>query len=149
MPHDLVCFSHLRWDFVYQRPQHLLSRFARHRRVFFFEEPQEGDSFGVRLERRDGNVTVVTPVAPGGTSSRRMLKHQREVLDSTLAEHGVESFVSWYYTPMALRFSRHLQPLAVAFDCMDELSLFEFARPSWWNWRANSSAVPTWSSPAA
>ena len=36
---DLVCFSHLRWDFVYQRPQHLLSRAAQSRRVFFVEEP--------------------------------------------------------------------------------------------------------------
>ena len=35
---DLVCFSHLRWNFVYQRPQHLLSRFAKHFRVFFIEE---------------------------------------------------------------------------------------------------------------
>lgn len=39
MEPDLVCFSHLRWDFVYQRPQHLLTRCARDRRVFFVEEP--------------------------------------------------------------------------------------------------------------
>ena len=38
-PEDLVCLSHLRWGFVYQRPQHLLSRFAKHQRVFFVEEP--------------------------------------------------------------------------------------------------------------
>jgi UDP-galactopyranose mutase len=35
----LVCFSHLRWHFVYQRPQHLMERFARENRVFFVEEP--------------------------------------------------------------------------------------------------------------
>ena len=39
---DLVCFSHLRWSWVYQRPQHLMSRAARDRRVFIFEEPIEG-----------------------------------------------------------------------------------------------------------
>src|SRR6476620_9754801 len=39
MPEDLVCLSHLRWGFVYQRPQHLLSRFAKHQRVFFVEQP--------------------------------------------------------------------------------------------------------------
>jgi len=22
--YDLICFSHLRWDFVFQRPQHLM-----------------------------------------------------------------------------------------------------------------------------
>ena len=41
---DLVCLSHLRWDFVYQRPQHLLSRFAQERRVFFVEEPTFGEA---------------------------------------------------------------------------------------------------------
>ncbi len=37
--YDLVCLSHLRWSFVFQRPQHLLTRCARDRRVFFVEEP--------------------------------------------------------------------------------------------------------------
>ena len=41
---DLVCFSHLRWDFVFQRPQHLLTRLAKRYRVFFFEEPVVGAS---------------------------------------------------------------------------------------------------------
>src|SRR5436305_14914240 len=41
---DLICLSHLRWDFVYQRPQHLLSRAAKDRRVFFVEEPIFGDT---------------------------------------------------------------------------------------------------------
>jgi len=36
---DLICVSHLRWNFVFQRPQHLMTRLARERRVFFFEEP--------------------------------------------------------------------------------------------------------------
>ena len=40
LPRDLVCFSHLRWDFVYQRPNHLMARAARDRRVFFVEEPR-------------------------------------------------------------------------------------------------------------
>ena len=47
---DLVCLSHLRWDFVFQRPQHLLSRCARDRRVFFVEEPIFTDGSSVRLE---------------------------------------------------------------------------------------------------
>ena len=44
MNHDLICFCHLRWNFVYQRPQHLLTRFAKHGRVFVFEEPIYGVS---------------------------------------------------------------------------------------------------------
>jgi UDP-galactopyranose mutase len=39
LPADLLCFSHLRWDFVYQRPNHLMARAAKSRRVFFIEEP--------------------------------------------------------------------------------------------------------------
>ena len=38
--HVLICFSHLRWNFVFQRPQHLMSRFARERRVIYWEEPE-------------------------------------------------------------------------------------------------------------
>ena len=42
----IIVFSHLRWDFVYQRPQHLLARLAKHRRMIFIEEPihAEGES---------------------------------------------------------------------------------------------------------
>ncbi len=39
MPRAIIVFSHLRWSFVYQRPQHLLTRMAGRRRVIFFEEP--------------------------------------------------------------------------------------------------------------
>ena len=50
---DLLCFSHLRWHFVTQRPQHLLTRAAREMRVFFWEEPlfdAAGDTGAPRLE---------------------------------------------------------------------------------------------------
>src|SRR5689334_25024448 len=70
---DLVCFSHLRWGFVFQRPQHLMSRFARHSRVFFFEEPVfEGESFELRCSvcPRTG-VRVMTPVLPAKRSEER------------------------------------------------------------------------------
>ena len=32
----LVCFSHLRWNFVFQRPQHLMSCFAREMAVIYW-----------------------------------------------------------------------------------------------------------------
>src|SRR5258708_1764927 len=67
---DLVCFSHLRWDFVYQRPQHLLTRFARDRRVFFVEEPIFGNgSMHLDVQERDGGVRVVVPHLPEGLRS--------------------------------------------------------------------------------
>ncbi|MEJ7700372.1 MAG: hypothetical protein WKF71_12100 [Pyrinomonadaceae bacterium] len=59
---DMVCLSHLRWDFVYQRPQHLMSRFARRQRVFFVEEPIfTDDTTRLEISRREDNLAVVVP----------------------------------------------------------------------------------------
>jgi UDP-galactopyranose mutase len=122
---DLLCMSHLRWSFVFQRPQHLMQRFAAERRVFFFEEMsvQPGPP-GLQVRRSDEGVVVATPHAPEGTAPEVALALQREALDRLVREHGLRRFVSWYYTPMALPFSRHLRPLATVYDCMDELSGF-------------------------
>ena len=128
---DLVCLSHLRWDFVYQRPQHLMSRFARDRRVFFFEEPIYGEG-PARLEvsERPGGVRVAVPHLPAGLSPEETEAAQRDLLQGLLADHGVHDYVLWYYTPMALAFSEGLEPSAVVYDCMDELSLFRGAPPA-------------------
>src|SRR2546423_3002236 len=64
---DLVCLSHLRWDFVFQRPQHLLTRFARERRVFFFEEPLfDASEPRLDISERAGGVQIVVPHLPPG-----------------------------------------------------------------------------------
>lgn len=120
--YDLLCFSHLRWDFVFQRPQHLLSRCARDRRVFFFEEPIVDDG-PPRLEVRelDSGVTVAVPRLPIDQPSEPA---QRMLLDELLRQYGIDSYVLWYASPMALGFSRHLEPRATVYDCMDELSAF-------------------------
>jgi glycosyltransferase involved in cell wall biosynthesis len=123
---DLVCFSHLRWDFVYQRPQHLLSRAARTRRVIFVEEPLY-DSPRPSLEtRRDGSgVTIAIPHLPRDAGA----VHLQMLLNFLLSAHRIHNFVAWYYTPMALNFTAHLQPVATVYDCMDELSAFAGAPP--------------------
>jgi glycosyltransferase involved in cell wall biosynthesis len=118
----VVCFSHLRWDFVYQRPQHLLSRAARSRRVFFIEEPLHDVRYPGLTTRRDASgVTVVTPHLPPGAGSSDL----RILLDCLLSR--IDAFIAWYYTPMALEFSAHLRPVATVYDCMDELSAFQGA----------------------
>jgi UDP-galactopyranose mutase len=125
---DLVCLSHLRWDFVWQRPQHLMSRFARDRRVFFIEEPVWGEG-EARLEvgERPGGIKVAVPLLPHGLSPEQAEAVQRDLLRDLLAEHEVTEYVLWYYTPMALPVADGLEPLAVVYDCMDELSLFRGA----------------------
>jgi glycosyltransferase involved in cell wall biosynthesis len=128
---DVVCLSHLRWDFVYQRPQHLMSRFARDHRVFFFEEPEFHDG-PARLDvsERPGEIRVAVPRLPHGLSFEEAEAAQRDLLQGLLADHGIADYILWYYTPMALGFSGGLAPSAVVYDCMDELSLFRGAPPS-------------------
>lgn len=128
---DVVCLSHLRWDFVYQRPQHLMSRFARHAQVFFFEEPIWGEG-PARLEvgERPEGVRVAVPHLPHGLSPAAAEEAQGDLLQDLLEDHGVTDYVLWYYTPMAVGFSADLSPAAVVYDCMDELSLFRGAPPA-------------------
>jgi UDP-galactopyranose mutase len=124
----LICFSHLRWDFVYQRPQHLMSRFARQSRVFYVEEPVYGaDSPRLDLSPRDNHLTVVVPCLPHGLAEQTRDDALRSLITEFIAQQTIASFVAWYYTPMALPWTRHLRPVAVVYDCMDELSLFRGA----------------------
>ena len=126
---DLLCFSHLRWDFVYQRPQHLLKRCARDRRVFFVEEPVfDNGSMRLDVSERDPNLKVVVPHLPEGLRSeiaKTAVLH--DMVQRLLVENNIHQYLAWYYTPMALDFTRHLKPLAVIYDCMDELSAFRGA----------------------
>ena len=121
---DLICLSHLRWNFVFQRPQHLMTRCASDRRVFFVEEPvHEGNSPRLELQRA-GGVIVVVPHLPLGSEDPGML---RALIDELIVSERIERYVLWYYTPMALAFTDHLAPDAIVYDCMDELSAFAHA----------------------
>jgi UDP-galactopyranose mutase len=125
---DLVCFSHLRWDFVFQRPQHLLTRCGERRRVFFVEEPVFGEELRLDVSEREGGVRVVVAHLPEGARADAEAL-QRRLLDQLFAQHDIDDYVLWYYTPMAVEWTRHLSPAAVVYDCMDELSAFHGAPP--------------------
>jgi UDP-galactopyranose mutase len=129
--YDLLCLSHLRWDFVYQRPQHLLSRFARVRRVFFYEEPifVDGETH-LEISPREDNLFVLEPhISYSDRENGNVADIQRQMLDELLDSQNIENFALWFYTPMAMDYAAHLQPLVTIFDCMDELSAFKFAPP--------------------
>ena len=126
---DVVCLSHLRWDFVYQRPNHLMARAARSRRVYFIEEPEaRGSSPRVEAVARDG-LTIVRPILPEGVDGPLATAMLRQEVDQLLASEGVERPWLWYYTPMAVPWTSHVAAEAVIYDCMDELSNFRFAPP--------------------
>jgi glycosyltransferase involved in cell wall biosynthesis len=129
---DLICFSHLRWTFVFQRPQHLMSRFARHGRVYFVEEAViEGGEprIDVTVCPRTG-VSVVAPFIPETTQSGLSSVLLRGLMERLLRDQKIHDFVAWYYTPMALEFTKDLNPTLVVYDCMDELSAFANAPAS-------------------
>ena len=64
---DVLCFPHLRWNFVFQRPQHLMTRCARERRVFFIEEPVVAPEIKSHLQvEAHASVNVVVPQIPEG-----------------------------------------------------------------------------------
>jgi glycosyltransferase involved in cell wall biosynthesis len=127
--YDVVCFSHLRWDFVYQRPQHLLSRFAYQARVFFVEEPVLGNFEKPYLEERNKleNLKVLVPHLPHGKSKKEHDEMQEELLKVLFTVQQINDYVFWYYTPMAMEFTRSFEPKVTVFDSMDELSAFAFA----------------------
>jgi hypothetical protein len=126
---DLLVFSHLRWDFVFQRPQHLMSRFAKYRRVYYVEEPLFGKTDFPRLEQKvsKDKVNIIIPHLPSDIENSAVESTLKELVDELLFSEKIDLYSTWYYTPMALPFTRHLQPNAVLFDCMDELSLFKNA----------------------
>ena len=124
----LIVFCHLRWDFVFQRPQHLMTRLAEHYNVVLIEEPifDEGQA---HLAKRQvaPNITVVQPHtaihAPGFHDD------QLPTLQTLLADllPAGEKPVVWFYTPMALPLLQAFDPALVIYDCMDELAAFKNA----------------------
>jgi len=129
---SLVVFSHLRWDFVYQRPQQLLSRLAAQRDVLFVEEPIPGaDSARAETYSPCSGVTVLRmhlPGSAGGFADEHMADVLRLLRDH-LAERGIADYLLLFYTPMAYPLAQGLSPRGIVYDCMDELSAFDFAPP--------------------
>ena len=128
----LVAFSHLRWGFVWQRPQHLLTRFAREMPVVVIEEPDyhlEGADVYVR---RDHGVTVVTPLLPLADEQYGFGNHangQISRLIEPFVRPGTDPIL-WYYTPMALGAEpATVRPRLTVYDAMDDLASFRAAPP--------------------
>lgn len=122
----IIVFSHLRWDFVYQRPQHLLSRLAKHYRILCIEEPlyHEGNP-KLEVSEPIPNLFVCkpfTPVNKFGFADEQM-PHLRQLVQELNADHDIS--IAWFYTPMALPLLEEVDAQRVVYDCMDELSAFK------------------------
>jgi UDP-galactopyranose mutase len=138
-PFDLVVASHLRWSFVWQRPQQLLSRLARHHRILFIEEPvfcpEECAHPVANLYVAMPNLIVLTPQVPkeecGDTPlwlwpcQDRIAQQVRDTM-TTLAFHHR---ALWFYTPTPEFLVDVVNPDMLTYDVMDELANFKFAPP--------------------
>jgi UDP-galactopyranose mutase len=138
----IVVFSHLRWNWVWQRPQHLLSRLAKRFPVIFIEEPlpcEAGQAAHWRIEQV-ASVLVCTPhttaESPGFNGSQ--LRELGSLLDELVKREALRDILVWLYTPMALPLARRLKPLAMIYDVMDELSAFKNAPPELLEWEAEA-----------
>lgn len=122
----ILVFSHLRWNFVFQRPQHLLTNLSKEFSIHFFEEAVTGEKDGYKVSENKGVIIITPELSEDGIDKDIRLKN---IVDEYLMNHGLNNYLSWYYSPMFLPYTRHLTPSAVIFDCMDELSAFKYAPP--------------------
>lgn len=125
-PSDLVCFSHLRWDGVFQRPHHLMSRAAEDRRVFYVEEPRTSWRPSLELATRNG-VTVVTPTIPRIPGAGLRAEMLRGLLEGFVAREAIDRAILWYYAPPMISWTPEVEAHAVVYDAMDELAAFRNA----------------------
>ena len=135
----LIVYCHLRWDFVWQRPQQLMSRFARDRKVYFIEEPIHPEGAGdppdgARFERRESEaVTVLQPacadLGPGPATAEKLDAMYARLSRELVAGEGLRDYTAWSYTPMLFPAIEGLEPSLVVYDAMDELALFKGAPP--------------------
>ena len=128
----LICFSHLRWDFVLQRPQHLMNRFSLDRNVYFFEEFILTEHHLPFLEFHSfagTSVKAVRPRVPDRWSDAERQAGLAGLLGELVQLVGGSPPILWFYTPMMWPIARDVDAAAVVYDCMDELANFRFASP--------------------
>jgi glycosyltransferase involved in cell wall biosynthesis len=138
--YSIIVHSHLKWDWVWQRPQQFLSRLSKKHRVLFIESPDAVDGLAaskVALREVDDypNVVVLQMQMPASQLADREWadNERRRLLQSVLAGplgRSFQSVVQWFYDPMAVTaFAGQMNERAIVYDCMDQLSQFKFAPP--------------------
>lgn len=128
----LIVFSHLRWNFVYQRPQHLLSRLAARYPVVFIEEPVGGaEADRLEIIAAAPGVEVWRPHLRSGAPGFALENKDamQRLVGDQICEQAIRDYWIWFYTPMALPMAEKLSPDGMIYDCMDELSAFKDAPP--------------------
>jgi glycosyltransferase involved in cell wall biosynthesis len=118
--YDMVVFCHLRWQFVYQRPQHLISRMAESMRVLLIEEPlfnEQNNSTG-NLMIMNENLHILQP-------NVRDIESIAKILPTYIKNKNIAA--GWFYSAAFCPLLQALNFDTIIYDCMDELSLFKGA----------------------
>jgi UDP-galactopyranose mutase len=117
---DLFCFSHVRWDNVVQRPQQLMSRWARTHRVFFVEQPvvKSGPDF-LQISKKDNGVRLITPHLNPHADS---IEVQKKLLSDFISRHKIGNYICAYMSPSFLPYTSQLDPEIIVYDCMKAFS---------------------------
>jgi glycosyltransferase involved in cell wall biosynthesis len=126
---NVIVFSHLRWDFVWQRPQHIISRLARTNNIFFVEEPipYSPDEEGTfKITERENGIVVLQP----RMQSKNLIAHMAKELMPLIASYKMTDPILWFYSPMFKQISKYIPHSMMIYDCMDQLSAFKNAPPA-------------------
>jgi len=119
--YDMIVFCHLRWGFVYQRPQHLITRLAKSKKILLIEEPipyGENEYATANFIEAEPNITIM--------QSRVNHIHEiAQVIEKYIPNKQVK--VGWFYSPAFSSLISSFKFEKVVYDCMDELSLFKGA----------------------
>jgi glycosyltransferase involved in cell wall biosynthesis len=134
----IIVHCHLRWDFVWQRPQQIFSRLAGNHRILFIEDPviAEGEP-RLDISEPHPNIVRITPQIPQhlAVDSDRDAEIFLPQIKCALEQHPLlagrfENPVQWFYSPMTgPGYMGAFGGPAVVYDCMDELANFRFAPP--------------------
>lgn len=119
--YDMIVFCHLRWQFVYQRPQHIISRLSSNMKVLFIEEPihyNKDDSTSGNLIAITEKLHVLQPYVKDIESIIDILPHY--IKNKTIP-------IGWFYSASFSPLLEQINFETIIYDCMDELSLFKGA----------------------
>lgn len=138
----VLCLAHLRWDWVWQRPQHLLSRIARHYPVLYVQEPTIGAAdaaLHIEPVAETGALSAWQPVFPDRPEiiAEWRATYTRSVQELLIAQgwlrqtpdglQATRPIIAWFYTPQPVYMLDELPTSLVVYDVMDELAYFKGA----------------------
>lgn len=120
----LLCFSPVRWESVFQRPQHLMSHAAKKWRVFYMEDPtfDENTSAPQMALKKHNNLFVVTCKLPKDTSRTDTHTAMHDLLGKLCADYKIVNYGAWYYSPESINYTTDLYPRVVIYDCTSPIN---------------------------